>query len=123
MGVQHWIELGIRIEYHFHNLVTILTLDFLRPNFHDARGAVMNGATTIAAVRCPYCVLGDEFRAMTADNSDGRYICAKCGHLATPSDGKFLCLCVKCAALRTIRLRHGFGPSNQEVRYNNRVAY
>ena len=73
----------------------------------------MNDATTIAVVRCPYCVLGDEFRAMTADGV-GRYICAKCGHLAIPSDEKFLCRCVKCAALRSVGFGHGFATSNQK---------
>jgi DNA-directed RNA polymerase subunit RPC12/RpoP len=46
-------------------------------------------------IRCPYCVLGDEFRVMTA-LSDGRLVCGKCGHLAILSDRNFKGACPKC---------------------------
>ena len=39
-------------------------------------------------VCCPCCVVGDEFRSMVA-HLDGRFICAKCGHLANPSRKDF----------------------------------
>src|SRR6266545_7465445 len=50
----------------------------------------VNIAVTIPVVRCPYCVSGDHFRPMTADGT-GRYVCAKCGHLAVPGDQNFVC--------------------------------
>lgn len=34
-------------------------------------------------VRCPYCVLGIEFRPMIG-HVDGRFICDKCGHTTVP---------------------------------------
>ena len=49
-------------------------------------------------VRCPYCVLGLEFRPMVA-HVDGRYICNKCGHTTHPSDVKYECHCPKCRNL------------------------
>ena len=61
----------------------------------------MNVVMSMTVVRCPYCVSGDEFRAMAA-LSDGRYICRQCGHLAIPSDKRFECTCRKCFELRTI---------------------
>lgn len=40
--------------------------------------------------RCPYCILGDEFREMRVlDN--GRQICEHCGHIIFPEDRAFLC--------------------------------
>jgi hypothetical protein len=50
-------------------------------------------------VRCPYCVLGDEFRSMVV-YPDGRFICAKCGHLADPGDKNVKGSYWKCLALR-----------------------
>ncbi len=49
----------------------------------------------LKVVRCPYCVLDDDFRPMVA-HLDGRYICAKCGHLANPRDKDFRCSCPEC---------------------------
>ena len=74
----------------------------------------MNAPTTIAVVRCPYCVLGDEFRPMT-DAGSGRFFCTKCGHLAVPADKNFECHCQKCDELRMLDLRRGrFARSDQE---------
>jgi ribosomal protein S27AE len=64
----------------------------------------MNVAVTLIAVRCPYCVSGDEFKAMTAAG-DGRFACGKCGHLAIPSDENFKCACPKCFELRLHDIR------------------
>lgn len=50
------------------------------------------------AVRCPYCVLGVEFRPMVA-HVDGRYICNKCGHTTHPSESEYRCLCPNCRKL------------------------
>jgi DNA-directed RNA polymerase subunit RPC12/RpoP len=49
-------------------------------------------------VRCPFCVLGDEFRPMVA-HIDGRYICSKCGHTTSPGDIGYECRCPKCMKL------------------------
>jgi DNA-directed RNA polymerase subunit RPC12/RpoP len=51
-------------------------------------------------VRCPYCILGLEFRPMVA-HVDGRYICNKCGHTTHPRDAKYECHCTKCTNLRS----------------------
>jgi transposase-like protein len=42
----------------------------------------------MTVVRCPYCVLDDEFRAMVA-RLGGRFVCNKCGHSAVPSEQGF----------------------------------
>jgi len=52
-------------------------------------------------VRCPYCVLEDEFRPMLP-MTQGKYGCASCGHLAAPGDGAFHCLCVRCAPMSVL---------------------
>jgi len=50
-------------------------------------------------IRCPYCVIGNEFKAMVAHNG-GRFLCDKCGHVARPEDHDFKCHCLKCQELR-----------------------
>ena len=57
---------------------------------------------TLTIVRCPYCVVGDEIRAMIA-HLDGRFICAKCGHLAKPGGKDFKCSCPECSKLRALK--------------------
>jgi hypothetical protein len=49
-------------------------------------------------VRCPYCVLGHEFRPMVA-HVDGRYICNRCGHITCLGDAKYDCHCPQCLKL------------------------
>jgi hypothetical protein len=49
-------------------------------------------------VRCPYCVLGCEFRPMVA-HLDGRYICNRCGHVTRPDDKSYECHCPRCLKL------------------------
>ena len=46
-------------------------------------------------VRCPYCVLGDDFRRMLP-RAEGWFICQKCGHTAMPGEPEFRCFCQKC---------------------------
>jgi len=58
----------------------------------------MNPTFPTKIVRCPYCVLGNEFRPMIR-HIDGRFICNKCGHITRPDDASFLCSCAKCADL------------------------
>ena len=52
-------------------------------------------------VRCPYCVLENEFRAMLP-MTRGKFGCASCGHLAVPGDTGFQCLCVRCAPMSVL---------------------
>ena len=58
----------------------------------------MNAPSPTKIVRCPYCVLGDEFRQMIR-HVDGRFICNKCGHIIRPDDSSFVCPCHKCRDL------------------------
>jgi hypothetical protein len=53
-------------------------------------------------VRCPYCIEGDGFRPMVG-HIDGRFICAKCGHILRLEDQHFLCPCAKCRELNRPR--------------------
>jgi hypothetical protein len=43
-------------------------------------------------VRCPYCVVGNEFMPMIA-LADGAFACAKCGHLELPGNDDLKCQC------------------------------
>jgi hypothetical protein len=50
-------------------------------------------------VRCPYCILASDVRAML--QSPDWIICEKCGHVVIPDDPDFRCSCrncLKCAA-------------------------
>jgi hypothetical protein len=49
-------------------------------------------------VRCPYCVLGDDFRPMLP-KQEGWFICVKCGHTATLEKPDYKCRCEKCEEL------------------------
>ncbi len=50
-------------------------------------------------IRCPFCVLGEEFRPLQR-TSQMIYVCAKCGHTNIPSDPYFECSCTKCLEMR-----------------------
>jgi hypothetical protein len=60
-------------------------------------------------IRCPYCVLGLQFRPMVP-HLDGRSICEKCGHLVRPADATFKCSCYKCEQLNASRIRSNVSP-------------
>lgn len=60
--------------------------------------ALPKGSVAKETIRCPYCVLGLEFRLMVA-HVDRRYICGKCGHTAYPIDVAYECRCPKCLEL------------------------
>jgi hypothetical protein len=66
--------------------------------------STLNITETVTVVRSPYCVSGDEFKAIAAV-ADGRFACGKCGHLAIPSDKTFRCACQKCFELRLLDTR------------------
>jgi hypothetical protein len=48
-------------------------------------------------VRCPYCVLGDQFRPML--QWPAWFICLSCGHAANPEKPEFKCFRQKCGGL------------------------
>ena len=50
-------------------------------------------------VRCPYCVLDDEFRRMIVTVDGSRFMCNKCGYMARPYELDFKCFCPKCVEL------------------------
>lgn len=60
-------------------------------------------------IRCPYCVLGLQFRPMVP-HLDGRSICEKCGHLVRPEDANFTCSCYKCEQLNASRIHNNVSP-------------
>jgi len=47
--------------------------------------------------RCPYCVLGNDFRPML--QRPAWYVCEQCGHTVIPGDPDFKCFCQKCGEL------------------------
>jgi hypothetical protein len=49
-------------------------------------------------VRCPYCMLGDDFRPMLP-KPGGWCICQKCGHTVMTEKPEFKCYCQKCGEL------------------------
>lgn len=64
-------------------------------------------STRSRQIRCPYCVERREFKLMLPHDTDGGYMCANCGHLATPGHPEFKCPCTKCIALNLrSRKRH-----------------
>jgi len=52
-------------------------------------------------VRCPYCVLADDFRPMLPKR-EGFFICQKCGHTVKPEAPNFKCFCQKCGELNRV---------------------
>jgi hypothetical protein len=59
-------------------------------------------------IRCPYCVLGSEFRPMVQSNlwsPNESFLCLNCGHAATPADPYAKCACSRCLELAQIASR------------------
>lgn len=54
---------------------------------------------SILVKRCPYCVVGFEFRLLIA-YKDGRFVCEHCGHTTHPGDSAYQCSCSNCLRLR-----------------------
>jgi len=48
-------------------------------------------------VRCPFCVLGDDFRPML--EKPDWFICEQCGHTLLTGDPEFKCRCANCVKL------------------------
>ena len=59
---------------------------------------------TERVVRCPYCVVGKEFRPMIA-LSEGAFVCAKCRHLEISGNQDLKCHCSRCIELRALGFR------------------
>ena len=55
-------------------------------------------------VRCPYCVLGSEFRPMFRQ-SRRRFACLCCGHTAASNGSCSNCRCSKCREMNRIASR------------------
>src|SRR5262249_34606270 len=64
--------------------------------FVDCEGLPMSDQV----VRCPYCVLDDQFRPML--RKPDWFVCDKCGHVRLPGDPDFKCACQKCLELNRI---------------------
>ena len=52
-------------------------------------------------VRCPYCVVGDQFYPML-EKLKGWFICTRCGHTASPGVGSYRCHCRKCQEMNRV---------------------
>jgi hypothetical protein len=53
-----------------------------------------------SVIRCPYCVEGGNFKAMSSPVNRERHLCSGCGHVVLPSNPLFECDCVKCAEFK-----------------------
>jgi DNA-directed RNA polymerase subunit RPC12/RpoP len=51
-------------------------------------------------LRCPYCVVGNEFNLMRSVN--GQFLCGKCGHTIAFLQRDYSCGCGKCQAMRAL---------------------
>ena len=61
--------------------------------------------TSEVAVRCPYCVLENQFRPMFRQPGKKRFVCVGCGHVATPGPIHSTCHCPKCRQMSRIATR------------------
>ena len=52
-------------------------------------------------VRCPYCVLGEDFRLMLP-RPEGWFIDRKSAHTSIPENSEFKCSCSKCWELNRV---------------------
>src|SRR6266567_836658 len=63
--------------------------------------------------RCPYCILGTEFKAMHV-LENGRQICEHCGHIVFPTEQAFWCPCQKCVEVQFSLKNAKLFPSRPE---------
>jgi DNA-directed RNA polymerase subunit RPC12/RpoP len=54
----------------------------------------------VRVLRCPYCVLFDDFMVMNP-TGDGLYVCSKCGHTLIPDSEGYECSCRHCEEMKT----------------------
>ena len=55
-------------------------------------------------IRCPYCVLGGEFRPMFRKTKKC-FVCISCGHSAKPEEPYSKCACPRCLELARLASR------------------
>jgi len=60
-------------------------------------------------VRCPYCVLGVQFRPMVPHLGEW-FMCEKCGHLSLGDGTSFNCSCQRCGELNSSRIHRDVNP-------------
>jgi len=66
-------------------------------------------------VRCPYCVMGSEFRPMLQQATRKKYFaCASCGHMATPEDPYLKCPCSRCHEVSRIAISRRRGSDDPQ---------
>jgi len=64
---------------------------------------------SLKVVRCPYCVLGVQFRPLVP-RLDGTFICEKCGHVSLADGTSFKCSCYRCGELHSSRITSNVSP-------------
>jgi hypothetical protein len=47
-------------------------------------------------VRCPYCVEGNNFKAMMGSADGQRFMCGRCSHVTVPANPDYQCTCLNC---------------------------
>lgn len=57
-------------------------------------------------IRCPYCVLGSDFRPMF-QRPNKSFVCVGCGHLSSPEDPHLRCHCQRCIQMNRVANRIG----------------
>ncbi len=69
---------------------------------------------TALTIRCPYCMVGIEFRSMIA-HKDGRFVCRDCAHTVLPGEPDHGCICRTCVRLarKPLLPDHGSLPLTQ----------
>ena len=66
-------------------------------------------------IRCPYCVLGGEFRPMFR-RTEKRFVCICCGHTATAGLSHSKCSCLRCREMTRIASRRGVSDDRLDAR-------
>lgn len=69
-------------------------------------------------VRCPYCVLGNEFRPMFRQ-SKKKFLCVACGHTSKPEEPYSKCACSRCLKLSRLATLH---RNSSELRKSHTAA-
>jgi DNA-directed RNA polymerase subunit RPC12/RpoP len=63
-------------------------------------------------IRCPYCVLGSEFRPMHRRSSE-QFFCPSCGHEATLDHPYLKCACQRCRKMDQLAIRCRFSEEQR----------
>ena len=65
-------------------------------------------------IRCPYCVLGGEFRPMFRKTKKC-FGCVSCGHTATAEQGYSKCSCLRCRQMTRVASRRRISDDQADV--------